>query len=86
MPQPPPDTEKLLTQISTTLWGAYGSNGLNAESKRHGEQIGQLFGKTEQISSELERRLGGIYRMLATLTVSMLVGAFGIIATLVVTK
>jgi hypothetical protein len=83
---PSDDDQTLLTQLATTVWGAFGNNGLNRKSQEHSEQIGELFGKHSQLSEELERRLGGIYRMLATLTVSMLVGAVGIIATLVVTK
>lgn len=78
--------ETTVTKLATTVWGAWGTNGLNRKSQEHSEQIGELFGKHSQLSEELERRLGGIYRMLATLTVSMLVGAVGIIATLVVTK
>ncbi len=77
---------RLLTQLATTVWGAFGNNGLNKKVEDHSEQIGELYGKVGGLSEELERRLAGIYRMLATLTVTMFVGALGIIATLLATK
>jgi hypothetical protein len=80
------DDQETLTKLTTTVWGAFGTNGLNKTSQDHARQLGELYGKNEALSNELERRLGGIYRMLATLTVTMLVGAIGIIGTLLVTK
>jgi hypothetical protein len=77
------ETDRLLVRISTTLWGAHGSNGLNAEVKHQREQIGTLHGKTSALGEEIERRLGGIYRMLATMAVSMIVGLVAIIGTLI---
>ncbi len=83
---PQEDDNEMLTKLATMVWGPFGNNGLNGKSQEQSKQIGELYGRTEQLGNELERRLGGIYRMLATLTVSMLVGAIGIIATLLVTK
>jgi hypothetical protein len=86
-----------LTKIETTLWGAYGTNGLNSEVKRHGEQIGELFGRDEamrqhvdqrlkEISDVMHTKLDRIYAMLMTVIASILLGAAGIIATVVLTK
>lgn len=83
---PSDETEKTLTKLVTTIWGAYGTNGLNAEVRRHGKQIGELYGKTGALGEEIERRLGGIYRMLATMAVSMIIGLIAIIGTLVATQ
>lgn len=80
------DNKTLLIKMSTTLWGAFGTNGLLGTSKDHARQIGELYGKTEELSTQLERRLAGIYRLVATLTVTILVSAIGIIATLVLTR
>lgn len=90
----PPDVR--LAKIETALWGAYGTNGLNSDVKRHNQQIGDLFGRDEAMRSEIDTRmrdfetrindkLDGLYKLIATLIVSVLVGAGGIVATLVVT-
>ncbi len=98
MAAPPTDDDQtLLIKLATTVWGAFGDNGLNSDVKHHGEQIGDLYGRDETLRSDIDvrlrmlderlnDRLGGIYKLLATLTVSMLVSAVGIIATLLVTQ
>lgn len=91
-----PDLDQRLTKAETTLWGAHGSNGINGDVKRHREQIGELFGRDEAMRKDftdrmdaledrLRSRLDGLYKLMATLIVTILVGAGGIIATLVVT-
>ena len=88
--------EERLTKIQTTLWGAYGTNAPNSEVKRHGQQIGDLYGRDETLRQDVDARLSAmgervnakldaLYKLMATLIVSILVGAGGIIATLVVT-
>lgn len=83
---PPEETDKRLVRLETTMWGAFGNNGLNRKSQEHSEQIGELFGKTSALGEEIERRLGGIYRMLATMAITMVVGLVGIIGTLIATS
>jgi len=89
-PRPPlslssADSSSLLVQIATTLWGAYGTDGMNGKVQEHSRQLGELQGRIEELSGQLERRLTGIYRLIATLTVTILVSAIGIIATLALT-
>lgn len=90
-----PADERLI-QLETTMWGRFGTNGLNSDVKRHGEQIGDLYGRDETLRQEVDARisglgekvnakLDGLYKLIATLIVSILIGAGGIIATLVVT-
>lgn len=97
MTRPADDDQTLLTQISTTLWGAYGTNGLNSDVKRHGEQIGELFGRDEALRNDLNTKmsdfeervngkLDGLYKLIATLIVSILVGAGAIVASVLVTS
>ena len=80
------ETDRLLVRISTTLWGAHGGNGLNSEVKHHREEIGKLHGKTSALGEEIERRLGGLYRMMAVMAVTMVVGLIGILGTLIITR
>lgn len=80
------ETDRLLVRISTTLWGAHGTNGLNGEVKHQREEIGKLHGKTSALGEEIERRLGGIYRMLAVMAITMVVGLVGILGTLIITR
>ena len=60
------------------------------------EDIGQLFGRDDALRKEVDSRfsdleerlnakLDGLYKLMATLIVTIMVGAGGIIATLVVT-
>lgn len=72
-----------LTRIKTVLFGFSGNNGLNRDTRDNADAIRKVDGRVDQLSHEIERRLGAIYKMLATLTVTILVGLIGVIATLV---
>lgn len=91
----PPDER--LTKIETTLWGAYGTNGLNSDVKRHNQQIGDLFGRDETMRQEIDERLNslsdrvdsgftGLYKLFISVMASVLVSTIGIIVTLVLTR
>jgi hypothetical protein len=90
-----PDTR--LAVVEHTLWGRFGNNGLKGDLERLRGDIGKLFGRDDALRAEVGNRLGeleqrlndkldGIYRLMLTLMVSILVGAGGIIATFLVTK
>lgn len=78
--------DRRLLKVETVLWGPFGDNGVKGDVARHGEQIGELFSRGEILREQLYEKLDGLYRLMATLIVTILVGAGGIIATLVVTK
>jgi type II secretory pathway component PulF len=91
------DLETRVTQIATSLWGPYGNNGLSRTNQEHGRQIGELYEKTENLNTNLERRMGaietkieerigGLYRLVATLMVTVVAGMIGTIIMLVVTR
>jgi hypothetical protein len=83
--------ELQVTRLATTVWGAYGTNGLNADVKRHGRDIGDLYGRDETLRTDIDKRiyefeqrvndkLDGLYKLVVTVGVSVLIGAGGIIA------
>lgn len=76
------DTGKRLTQLETTLWGVYGDNGLRSDVKRHGEQIGDLFGRDETLRQDLSNRVDAINSRLLLLTITVAGGALAIVGTL----
>jgi hypothetical protein len=91
------EDDSRLAVVEHTLWGRFGNNGLKGDLERLRGDIGKLFGRDDALRAEVDNRLGqleqrlndkldGIYRLMLTLMVSILVGAGGIIATLVVTK
>ena len=90
-------SDERLTKIETTLWGAYGTNGMNSDVKRHSEQIGELYGRDESMRKEIDGRLTALdarvsagftsmYKVLISLMISVIVSAIGIIGTLIVVK
>lgn len=93
----PDTTPELLTKLATVVWGAYGTNGLNKTVQDHGRQIGDLYGRDETTRTEVAKQIGevenrlndkldGLYKLVATLMITVLIGAGSIIATLLVVK
>lgn len=92
---PDSDTD-ILTKLATTVWGPFGSNGLNGDMKRLRQDIGELYGRDDAMRTDfgarmeaMEERMGdkldGLYKLTATLIVTILLGAGSIVVTLVVT-
>lgn len=78
--------DERLTQVETTLWGRWGTNGINSDAKRHSEQIGDLYGRDETLRKEIDAKLEAINSRLLSLTVAVAVGAIGIIGALLGTQ
>jgi hypothetical protein len=79
------DEEARFTRLETTVWGPHGENGLNGEVKKLRREVGELFGRDEALRKDVNAKLDDIYKLMATLIVTILVGAGGVIATLLVT-
>jgi hypothetical protein len=94
---PPGDDQRdTVIRLSTTVWGAYGTNGLNGDVKRHSQELGELYARDETMRADVDRRFAelvqrvdskfdGLYKSISTLLVSIIVGFGGVIATLLVT-
>lgn len=89
--------DERLAKIETTLWGAWGTNGLNSQVRRHSEQIDELFARDEALRQDIDRQLdalgermengfGQLYRLLISLLASVVVSAVGIVVTLLLTN
>jgi hypothetical protein len=76
--------EERLTKLETSLWGPFGTNGVKGAVERHSKEIGELYGRDEALREDLNHRLTGIYKLLLTTMVTVVVGAGGIITTLLV--
>lgn len=92
----PPTEPDRMTAIETTLWGRFGSNGINAEVRRNSEKIGDLYGRDETLRIDIDARiarlderlndgLSSIYRLITTLLGTVLVSTIGIVLTMVLT-
>lgn len=75
-----------MTKVKTTLWGAFGTNGLNSDVKRHGKQIEVLFERDETLRRDIDEKLSSIYRLLFTLMIAVVTGSIGIIGALLATQ
>ena len=74
--------EDRMTKVETTVWGAFGTNGLNGDVKRHGEQIGDLYGRDETLREDVNRKLDALNSRLLSLTIAVAAGALGIVGAL----
>lgn len=78
--------EERMTKVETTVWGAFGTNGLNSDVRRHGEDIGELYGRDETLRQEIYQKLDALNFRLLTLTIAVAAGAIGIIGALLATQ
>lgn len=89
--------DERLVKIETTLWGAYGTNGLNSQVRRQSEQIGELFARDETLRRDIDKQLDQLgermeagftelYRLMVTIMASVVVSAVGIVVTLLLTN
>ena len=77
-----PALEDRVTKIETTVWGAFGTNGINSDVKRRGQQIGDLYGRDEVLRQEIYTKLDALNSRLLSLTVAVAIAAIGIVGAL----